>query len=76
MAKTVSVACRSEGVGAGFSRQGPWRSLRILLPVGYVSALFLSLARLPRVMPRLAELRVQPAAQGGIAPVSFLSHYS
>jgi hypothetical protein len=55
-------------------QQGPWRSLRILLPVGYVTALFL--ATLPRVMPRLAELRVQLAAQGRIAPVSFPSHYS
>lgn len=75
MAKTVSVRAGAKELEQD-QQEGPWRSLRILLPVGYVSALFLSLARLPRVMPRLAELRVQPAAQGGIAPVSFLSHYS
>ena len=61
MAKTVSVRAGAKELEQD-QQQGPWRSLRILLPVGYVSALILNLARLPRVMPRLAELRVQPAA--------------
>jgi hypothetical protein len=75
MAKTVWVRAGAKESEQD-QQQGPWRSLRILLPVGDVSALSLGLATLPRVMPRLAALRVQPAAQGGIAPVSFPSHYS
>ena len=62
-------------MGAG-SAAGWVASLRILLPVGYISALFWALQRYPRVMPQLAALRVQAAAQGGIAPVSFPYHYS
>ena len=74
MAKTVSVRAGAKELEQD-QQQGPRRSLRILLPVGF-SALFLSLATLPRVMPQLAALPVQAAAQGGIAPVSFPSHYS
>ena len=46
MAKTVSVRAGARELDQD-QQQGPWRSLRILLPVGYVSALFLSLATLP-----------------------------
>ena len=67
--------CRSEGGGSRISSrvggvaENPapgWLHQRSIL----------GLATLPRVMPQLAAPRVQAAAQGGIAPVSFPSHYS
>ena len=46
MAKTVSVRAGARELDQD-QQQGPWRSLRILLPVGYISALFWALQRCP-----------------------------